>query len=157
MWILKPATFIIIIKTIFNSVADTFFLHIVYMSPILWTCLLFKKSNLHVISHWPIIQRDEKRAREVLVQIIGPTLLYFFFYLYVAKKVLFLSQVSEIDILMDSTFSRFLNPQNFNGWPACVSVIRITQKQIIKETLNLVFYNLSYADATWNFLWSSEK
>ena len=47
-----------------------------------------------------------------------------------------------MEILTDLQVMRFPESENniFSGWPVCVSLISIGQKQIIAETSDLVFY-----------------
>ena len=62
------------------------------------------------------------------------------------EKVLFLSQIFEMEILMDLHFMRASESENhiFSIWSVCmcfcVFVVSITQKQITAEPSNLVFY-----------------
>ena len=57
------------------------------------------------------------------------------------EKVLFWGQIFEVKILMDLHALRFPQPQNQNILRLVyVSVISVTQKQIIAETRNLLFY-----------------
>ena len=58
------------------------------------------------------------------------------------QKVLFLCQISEIEILM---YLHVLKPTDFknyiiSGLTKCVSVFSVTQKQFIVGTLNLILY-----------------
>ena len=72
----------------------------------------------------------------------------FYFLLPVSRKILFLGQIFEMEILMDFLVLRFHKSENhiFSSWSVCmyvyvsVSVISLTQKQITAETSNLIFY-----------------
>ena len=75
-----------------------------------------------------------------------------------SREFLFWGQIFEMEILNDLHVLRTPKSENhiFSVWSvcmcvcvcACVSVISITQKQITAETSNLVFYTVSYTDAT---------
>ena len=58
------------------------------------------------------------------------------------REKLFLGQIFELEIFVDVNVLGFPESENyiFSGWFVCVSVISITQKQIMTETSNLIFY-----------------
>ena len=60
----------------------------------------------------------------------------------IVEKILFFGQIFEIEILVDLHVMRTSEYEKHicSIWFVCVSVISITQKQIIAGTLNLVFY-----------------
>ena len=80
----------------------------------------------------------------------------FLSHLYAVEK-LFLGQIFEIEIFMDSHVLRGPESEKYIFTSVCVYYQHNSKNKITVETSNLVFCIVSRTDATWNFSWRSDK